>query len=314
MNVAVELDGTLLGKRQWEWDHWLANPAENPLSTRADFAGAEVRLENELCVYVQDSRYGDGLTASGFIVTRRPCQTVFDLTPAEAAATHTLLSEVRAHLDATVQPDGYTVGWNVFPAGGAHIPHVHLHVLPRWNHDLAAGAGVRYFLKAAAQAFQAQILEVQGLSIRPATPVDLPAIHTLILQTGLSSDLALITATLAGCTYWLAVQSGEAVGCIGLEHGEGASLLRSACVRTDRQGQGIGGQLARAALEAARGRGDRAVYLFSSHAGAYWQRLGFVQVPVAELSAALSGTPQVKSGECRGWIHDETAWKLDWSG
>lgn len=305
MKVAVELDGTLLGKRQWEWDHWLANPAENPLSTRADFAGAEVRLENELCVYVQDSRYGDGLTASGFIVTRRPCQTVFDLTPAEAAATHTLLSEVRAHLDATVQPDGYTVGWNVFPAGGAHIPHVHLHVLPRWNSDISAGAGLRYFLKAAAQASA-----TRALSVRQAGPDDLGTLTALAESAGLYTS----SLTLAGCTYWLAVQSGEAVGCIGLEHGEGASLLRSACVRTDRQGQGIGGQLARAALEAARGRGDRAVYLFSSHAGAYWQRLGFVQVPVTELSAALSGTPQVKSGECRGWIHDETAWKLDWSG
>ncbi|WP_161881842.1 HIT family protein [Deinococcus alpinitundrae] len=151
MKVTLALDGTLLGKRQTEWAHWLAHPAENPLSTRADFAGGELLLENELCVYSQDSRYADGLPYSGFIVTRRPCQTVFDLTPAETVATHALLAEVRAHLDATAQPDGYTVGWNVFPAGGAHIPHVHLHVIPRWNIDAAAGAGLRYFLKAAAR-------------------------------------------------------------------------------------------------------------------------------------------------------------------
>lgn len=152
MEVTVHLDGILLEKRQQEWAHWLAHPTENLLSTRASFAGAEVVLENELCVYVQDSRYGDGLRASGHIVTRRPCESVFDLTPAEAAAVHTLLAEVRAHLDATVRPDGYTVGWNVFPAGGAHIPHVHLHVIPRWNTDASAGAGLRYFLKAAAGA------------------------------------------------------------------------------------------------------------------------------------------------------------------
>ena len=114
--------------------------------------GGEVVLENDLCVYTQDSRYFEGLRYSGLIVTRRPCASVFDLTPVESAATHALLAEVRAHLDATVQPDGYTVGWNVFPAGGQHIPHVHLHVIPRWNTDAAAGAGVRYFLKAAAQA------------------------------------------------------------------------------------------------------------------------------------------------------------------
>ncbi len=152
LDVTVCLDGTLLGRRQAEWAHWQAHPHGNPLSTRAGFAEGEVTLENELCVYTQDARHFEGLPYSGLIVTRRPCETVFDLTPGEAAAVHSLLAEVRAHLDATVRPDGYTVGWNVFPAGGAHIPHVHLHVIPRWNTDASAGAGLRYFLKAAAQA------------------------------------------------------------------------------------------------------------------------------------------------------------------
>ncbi|QLG12079.1 HIT domain-containing protein [Deinococcus sp. D7000] len=152
MDVAVKLDGTLLAKRQQEWAYWLAHPEENPHVTRADFGEGEVLLENDLCVYTQNSRYFEGLVHSGLIVTKRPCETVFDLTPAEVAAVHTLLADVRVHLDATVKPDGYTVGWNVYPAGGAHIPHVHLHVIPRWNTDASAGAGLRYFLKAAAQA------------------------------------------------------------------------------------------------------------------------------------------------------------------
>ncbi|WP_034386695.1 HIT family protein [Deinococcus sp. YIM 77859] len=156
MKVTVNLDGTLLGKREEEWAYWLAHPDENPLSTRADFAGGELTLEHELCVYIQDSRYSDGLPFSGLIVTKRPCATVFDLTPEEVAATHALLAEVRAHLDAAVRPDGYTVGWNVFPAGGQHIPHVHLHVIPRWNTDASAGVGLRYFLKEAAREAERQ--------------------------------------------------------------------------------------------------------------------------------------------------------------
>lgn len=155
MKVTVTLDGTLLKKREAEWAHFLANPDQNSLSTRAEFAGGEVVLENELCVYTQDARYADGLPHSGLIVTKRPCETVFDLTPEEAAATHALLAEVKAYLDATVRPDGYTVGWNVLPAGGQHIPHVHLHVIPRWSTDASAGAGLRYFLKEAARAAQA---------------------------------------------------------------------------------------------------------------------------------------------------------------
>nr|WP_255639108.1 HIT domain-containing protein [Deinococcus betulae] len=148
------MDGTLLATRQQEWAAHLAAPHQNPLTTRAEFAGGEVLLDNELCVYTQDARYAEGLPFSGLIVPRRPCETVFDLTPEEAAATHALLAEVQAYLDATVQPDGYTVGWNVFPVGGQHIPHVHLHVIPRWATDASAGAGVRSFLKAAVRADQ----------------------------------------------------------------------------------------------------------------------------------------------------------------
>ncbi len=84
MDVTVTLNGSLLGRRQAERAHWLAQPQEKPLSTRATFAGAGVVLENELCVYVQDARYSDGPRASGHIVTRRPCETILDLTPAEA--------------------------------------------------------------------------------------------------------------------------------------------------------------------------------------------------------------------------------------
>ncbi|WP_019585495.1 HIT family protein [Deinococcus apachensis] len=154
MKVTVNLDGTLLEKREEEWAHWLAHAGENPLVP--DVAGRLTAdgftIQNDLCVYSQLApQYAEGLPFSGIIVTKRPCPTVFEMTPGEVAAAHALLAEVRAHLDATVQPDGYTVGWNVCPAGGQHIPHVHLHVIPRWNTDAAAGAGLRYFLKAAAR-------------------------------------------------------------------------------------------------------------------------------------------------------------------
>ncbi|GAA5513181.1 hypothetical protein Dcar01_01907 [Deinococcus carri] len=154
MKVTVNLDGTLLQKREEEWRSFLAHPNENPLVPDAAgrLGGEGWTIQNDLCVYSQlQPQYAEGLPFSGIIVTKRPCTTVFDLTPEEAAATHALLAEVRAHLDAVVRPDGYTVGWNVFPAGGAHIPHVHLHVIPRWNTDASAGAGLRFFLKEAAR-------------------------------------------------------------------------------------------------------------------------------------------------------------------
>lgn len=359
MEVTVRLDGTLLGKREQEWAQHLANPAQNPLLNRAEFAGGEVVMENDLCVYTYDSRYTDGLPFSGLIVTKRPCATVFDLTPAEAAATHALLAEVKAHLDATVQPDGYTVGWNVNPAGGQHIPHVHLHVIPLWNSDAAAGVGLRWFFRQVAdqeeqtdsaqthseqaksvQERRRSLAEVsapaapppvsesegvpmtatelstvptvlplaqQHVKLREALPADFPVILELLTRCGLHTS----SVTPEGSTYWIADLNGVPGGCIGLEHGQGVSLIRSTAVLPESRSQGLGRALVRSALTQASLRGDHTVYLFSQEAGDYWRRFGFVPTSGDELSAALNDAPQVKSGLCRGWIHEEQAWKLE---
>lgn len=150
-----------------------------------------------------------------------------------------------------------------------------------------------------------------AVRLRPALPADLPVIHDLIMDTGLSDDRALITARLEGCTYWLATAENDVLGTIGLEHGVGVSLLRSAAVRPEVHGRGIGWMLSQTALRAAQERGDRAVYLFSTTAGPFWARFGFRPVPVPDLIAALPDAPQVRGGLRRGWIHADAAWRLN---
>ncbi|UQN07279.1 GNAT family N-acetyltransferase [Deinococcus sp. QL22] len=348
MDVTVRLDGTLLTKRQQEWAQHLANPAKNPLLPTADgrLSGDGFTLQNELCVYSQlQPQYAEGLLYSGLIVTKRPCATVFDLTPKEAAATHELLAKVKAHLDATVQPDGYTVGWNVNPAGGQHIPHVHLHVIPRWNTDAAAGVGLRWFFRQVASQAQEQerrrglaeasapaapvpisepegvpmtateltptpavlLLTQQHVKLREALPADFSVILDLLTRCGLHTS----SLTPEGSTYWIADLNGVPGGCIGLEHGQGVCLIRSTAVLPESRSQGLGRALVRSALTQASLRGDHTVYLFSQEAGDYWRRFGFVPTGGDELSAALPDAPQVKSGLCRGWIHEEQAWKLE---
>ncbi len=160
----------------------------------------------------------------------------------------------------------------------------------------------------------AQPISAHHLTIRQAQLSDLDTIRDLILAVGLSTERNAITATLDGCTYWIADLDGTPAGCIGLEHGEpnqegSVSLLRSASVLPAARRQGLGRALALSALTYASLRGDRALYLFSSDAGPFWQSFGFVPVSSAEVLAALPAAPQVVSGECRGWIHTELAWK-----
>jgi len=65
----------------------------------------------------------------------RAAVTLAELTPAERAdlmETITLAQEV---LHAASRPDGFNIGFNFGSAAGSSIPHLHAHIVPRWNGD-----------------------------------------------------------------------------------------------------------------------------------------------------------------------------------
>jgi len=58
-----------------------------------------------------------------------------DLSPAERAD---LMDEIilgKELLTAAVNPNGFNVGFNLGSAAGGSIPHLHAHIVPRWNGD-----------------------------------------------------------------------------------------------------------------------------------------------------------------------------------
>lgn|GEM_PF-3041897 len=109
-------------------------------------------------------------------------------------------------------------------------------------------------------------------------------------------------------SYWIAQLDGLDVGCIGLEHGVQASLLRSAAVLPQFRSSGVGRTLSLFALEQAKKRGDRAVYLFTSDMGPFWTRFGFVEVLLETLVQALPDVPQVQSALNLDWLEESRAW------
>ncbi|GAA5534660.1 GNAT family N-acetyltransferase [Deinococcus aluminii] len=148
-------------------------------------------------------------------------------------------------------------------------------------------------------------LNTMHVKLRQAAPADFPLITGLLTRCGLHTS----SVTPQGCTYWIAELDGVPGGCIGLEHGEGASLIRSTAVVPEARGQGLGRALVQSALTQATLRGDRTVYLFSQEAGDYWGRFGFVPASAEAIAAALPEAPQVRSGVLKGWIAEEQAWK-----
>jgi histidine triad (HIT) family protein len=108
--------------------------------------GAEVFFENEYCMYSssRDPRDApDVLPGCGVIVPIAHKSSPFDFIREEWDATYDLLIEAKSAWDARLAPDGYVVGWNCSP----DIGHAHMHVLPRFDDEPLAAAGLRFGIK-----------------------------------------------------------------------------------------------------------------------------------------------------------------------
>ncbi|WP_324192740.1 HIT domain-containing protein [Nocardia transvalensis] len=70
------------------------------------------------------------------IVPFRHVLSFFDLTDDEAHDLHHLARRMKTYLDHQLHPDGYTLGVNDGTAAGRSVPHLHIHIIPRWHGDV----------------------------------------------------------------------------------------------------------------------------------------------------------------------------------
>ena len=83
------------------------------------------------------------------VITKRVVPTFFECSGDEQAALMDLVGDVKRLLDARLdpQPDGYNVGFNCGSAAGQTVPHVHVHVIPRYSGDMTdPRGGVRHVI------------------------------------------------------------------------------------------------------------------------------------------------------------------------
>lgn len=69
------------------------------------------------------------------VATVRPYETIMDADEASAMALMRLAHRVAVAVHAAFQPDGITLLQANRPAGWQTVPHVHMHVLPRYDND-----------------------------------------------------------------------------------------------------------------------------------------------------------------------------------
>lgn len=70
------------------------------------------------------------------ISPKRLTSNYFDLSWKEQMACWLMTNKVKSILQKEMNPDGFNIGININEAAGQTIPHVHIHVIPRYNGDV----------------------------------------------------------------------------------------------------------------------------------------------------------------------------------
>jgi diadenosine tetraphosphate (Ap4A) HIT family hydrolase len=81
------------------------------------------------------------------IIPKRHVASFFEVTDAERTDLMSLLTAARNDLDRELHPAGYNVGINDGAAAGQTVPHLHIHLIPRYEGDRDdPRGGVRWVL------------------------------------------------------------------------------------------------------------------------------------------------------------------------
>jgi amino-acid N-acetyltransferase len=111
-------------------------------------------------------------------------------------------------------------------------------------------------------------------SIRPAVDADLPSITSLLIANELPIEG--VAEALRG--FLVAEADNRIIGVVGTEYCGGYALLRSTVVDSAWRGRQVARQLVDRAIDEAKMRGTRAVYLLTTTAEHYFPSFGFATV------------------------------------
>lgn len=75
------------------------------------------------------------------IMPRRHCKDYFNLSEDEQRDCWDLVNQVKKIVERKYQPDGYNIGINVLQSAGQTVPHVHIHLIPRYAGDVPKPEG-----------------------------------------------------------------------------------------------------------------------------------------------------------------------------
>jgi diadenosine tetraphosphate (Ap4A) HIT family hydrolase len=113
-----------------------------PFCTLAD---SRIVASNDFALVIRDGfPISPGHT---LIIPRRHIGSFFELTGGERTSLLVLLDQAKEDLDGKFQPDGFNIGINDGAAAGQTVPHLHIHLIPRYLGDRPdPRGGVRWII------------------------------------------------------------------------------------------------------------------------------------------------------------------------
>lgn len=69
------------------------------------------------------------------VIPKEHAQRLSDLRDESARNLLSAVKKAVVKIEAVLKPDGYNIGWNDGRAAGQVVPHLHIHILPRWQSD-----------------------------------------------------------------------------------------------------------------------------------------------------------------------------------
>lgn len=93
----------------------------------------KIYYEDDLVLVFRDS--SPVSPGHSLAIPKRHVQSFFDTTKEERDALLAALDHVKAELHQELGPDAYNIGVNDGPLAGQSVPHLHIHLIPRFEGD-----------------------------------------------------------------------------------------------------------------------------------------------------------------------------------
>ena len=101
--------------------------------------------QNEHAIWIRDAFPVS--PGHSLVISKRHGGSFFDTTEPERTALLALLDAAKAAAQSEYHPDGFNIGINDGAAAGQTVPHLHIHLIPRFIGDVAdPRGGVRWLV------------------------------------------------------------------------------------------------------------------------------------------------------------------------